>query len=120
MLADNIDGRLSYQNNTGTAPAFGDYVVGLTSAAVSKIVAGSDLGGVSATGTIDVTETRGVWVSGEEIRVLSSVNFDTIGGTPQGFKVGDTITIPATTDALKRFFFTPLIPLPIPRPPLRR
>jgi hypothetical protein len=89
-----IDGRLSYQNNTGTAPSFGDYVVGLTSGAVSKVVAGSDLGGTTATGSIDVTETRGVWASGEEIRVLSTVDFDTVANG--GFKVGDTITGPTT------------------------
>ena len=94
-----IDGRLSYQNNTGTAPAFGDYVTGLTSGAVSKVIAGSDLGGTVATGTVDVTETRGVWASGEEIRVLSSINFDTVGGTPQGFKVGDSLEGP-TTEAI--------------------
>lgn len=91
-----IDGRLSYGSNTGTAPAFGDYVIGGTSGAVSKVVAGSDLGGTNATGTLDVTETRGVWQNTESIRVLSSVNFDTVGGTPQGFKVGDTITGPTT------------------------
>jgi hypothetical protein len=91
-----IDGRISYGSNTGTAPSFGDYVIGGTSGAVSKVVAGSDLGGTNATGTIDVSETRGVWQSGESIRVLSSVNFDTVGGTPQGFKVGDTVTGPTT------------------------
>jgi len=91
-----IDGRIAYGSNTGTAPAFGDYVIGGTSDAVGKIVAGSDLGGTSATGTLDLTEVRGVWVSGETIRVLSSVNFDTVGGTPQGFEVGDTITGPTT------------------------
>lgn len=89
-----IDGRISYGSNTGTAPAFGDYVIGGTSGAVSKIVAGSDLGGTSATGTLDLTETRGVWQSGETIRVLSSVNFDTVGNG--GFRVGDTITGPTT------------------------
>lgn len=91
-----IEGRVTYGSNTGTAPAFGDYVIGGTSGAVGKVVAGSDLGGTSATGTVDLTEVRGVWASGESVRVLSSVNFDTVGGTPQGFKVGDTITGPTT------------------------
>jgi len=91
-----IDGRISYGSNTGTAPSFGDYVIGGTSDAVGKVVAGSDLGGTNATGTLDLTEVRGVWQSGESIRVLSTVAFDTVGGTPQGFKVGDTLTGPTT------------------------
>ncbi|MHC4321742.1 MAG: hypothetical protein ACYST3_05645, partial [Planctomycetota bacterium] len=45
-------------------------------------------------GTLDLTETVGVWQNAESIRVLSSVNFDTVANG--GFRVGDTITGPTT------------------------
>ena len=48
-----VDGRLAYDTNTGTAPALGDFVRGTNSGAIGRIIAGSDLGGTSATGTIE-------------------------------------------------------------------
>jgi hypothetical protein len=91
-----VDGVLSYDGNTGTAPALDDYVIGGTSGAVGRVIAGSDLGGVSATGTLTLTSVRGRFANNETLRVLSEVPFDTVGGTPQGFVIGDTITGPTT------------------------
>jgi hypothetical protein len=89
-----IDGVLSYDGNTGTAPAAGDWVIGGTTGVVGKILTGSDLGGTNATGTLTLTETTGRFQDNETLRVLSSVNFDTVANG--GFKVGDTITGPTT------------------------
>lgn len=99
-----IDGVLSYDGNTGTAPALNDYVIGTTSGAVGRVIAGSDLGGTSATGTLTLTNVSAGGATGAEsrfqdneaLRVLSEIAFDTIGGTPQGFTVGDTLTGPTT------------------------
>ncbi len=84
-----IDGVLSYDANAGTAPAKGDYVRGTTNGAVGKILAGSDLGGTSATGTFTLTEVIGRFQDNEPIEVLSVVNFDGIGNG--GFVVGDIL-----------------------------
>ncbi len=89
-----IDGVLSYDGNTGTAPSAGDWVIGGTTGVVGKVLTGSDLGGTNATGTLTLTETTGRFQDNETLRVLSSVNFDTVANG--GFKVGDTITGPTT------------------------
>ena len=91
-----VDGILSYQRNTGTAPSLNMYVRGTTSGAVGRIIAGSDLGGTNATGTLTLTNVVGRFANGEGIEVLSEVPFDTVGGTPQGFSIGDTLTGPTT------------------------
>jgi hypothetical protein len=99
-----VDGILSYDGNTGTAPALNDYVIGGTSGAVGRIIAGSDLGGTSATGTLTLTNVtaggatgaQARFINNETLRVLSEVAFDTIGGSPQGFGIGDTLTGPTT------------------------
>ena len=89
-----VDGILSYDGNTGTAPALGDYVIGGTSDAVGRVIAGSDLGGTSATGTLTLTDITKRFLDNETLRVLSRVGFDTVANG--GFKVGDTITGPTT------------------------
>lgn len=89
-----IDGVLSYDGNTGTAPALGDWVIGGSSGVVGRIIAGSDLGGTSATGTLTLTEVTGRFFDNETLRVLSRVGFDTVQNG--GFQVGDTITGPTT------------------------
>lgn len=91
-----VDGVLTYAANTGTAPSLDDYVIGGTSGAVGRVVAGSDLGGTNATGTLTLTNVVGLFSNTETLRVLSEVPFDTVGGTPQGFKIGDTLTGPTT------------------------
>ncbi len=89
-----IDGILSYDANTGTAPSLNDYIRGTTSGAVARIIAGSDLGGVAATGTLTLTSVVGRFENDEPLEVLSEVPFDTVANG--GFAVGDTITGPTT------------------------
>jgi hypothetical protein len=91
-----VDGILTYAANTGTAPSLDDYVIGGTSGAVGRVIGGSDLGGTDAAGTLTLTNVVGRFEDTETLRVLSEVPFDTVGGTPQGFVVGDTITGPTT------------------------
>ncbi len=91
-----VDGVLTYADNAGTAPALNNYIRGTTSGAVARIIAGSDLGGVSATGTFDVTNVVGRFINNEPLEVLSEVFFDTVAGTPQGFAVGDVLGGPST------------------------
>ena len=56
-----IDGRINYDTNTGITPSLGDYIRGTNSGAVAKIIAGDDLGGTSATGYLDITNTVGLF-----------------------------------------------------------
>jgi hypothetical protein len=91
-----VDGVLTYAANTGTAPSLDDYVIGGTSGAVGRVIGGSDLGGTDAAGTLTLTNVVGRFIDTETLRVLSEVPFDTVGGTPQGFVIGDTITGPTT------------------------
>lgn len=91
-----VDGILSYNSNAGTAPSLNDYVRGTTSGAVGRVIGGSDLGGTNATGTLTLTNVVGRFANAEGLEVLSEVPFDTVGGTPQGFAVGDTLTGPTT------------------------
>lgn len=89
-----IDGILSYGSNTGTAPALNDYVYQAATGALGRVIAGSDLGGVSATGTLTLTNVRGRFDGSSALTVLTAVNFDTVANG--GFKIGDTITGPTT------------------------
>ncbi len=91
-----VDGILSYDANVGTAPALNDYVRGTTSGAVARIIAGSDLGGTDATGTLTLTSVVGRFINDEPLVVLSEVPFDTVAGTPQGFTIGDVLGGPTT------------------------
>lgn len=97
-----VDGILTYADNAGTAPALNNYVRGATSGAVARIIGGSDLGGVSAAGTFTVTNVVGRFVDNELLEVLSELYFDTVGGTPQGFAVGDALTGPSTEEITVR------------------
>lgn len=91
-----IDGVLSYDANAGTAPSLNDYVRGTNSGAVGRVIGGSDLGGTNATGTLTLTNVVGRFADNDPLEVLSEVPFDTVGGTPQGFTIGDTLTGPTT------------------------
>src|SRR3989344_5556087 len=90
-IISHIDGVLSYDTNTGTAPSAGNYIRGTTSGAVAKILTGSDLGGTSATGTLTLTNTVGQFVNNDPLDVLDSLAFDQVTASNGGFKVGDTL-----------------------------
>ena len=83
------DMTLDYDTNTGTAPAFGDYVRGGTSGAVGKILSGTDLGGTNATGSFVLTNVIGKFEDGETLVPLDSLGFDTV--INGGFKTGDRL-----------------------------
>lgn len=84
-----VDGVLSYGSNTGTAPALNDYVYQAATGALGRIIAGSDLGGTNATGTLTLTNVEGRFDGTSALTILTAVNFDTVGNG--GFKVGDII-----------------------------
>lgn len=85
-----VDGRISYGSNTGTAPALNDYLYQAATGARGRVIAGSDLGGVSATGTLDLTNVVGRFDGTSALTVLTAVNFDTVGNG--GFAVDDVIS----------------------------
>lgn len=97
-----IDGILTYANNAGTAPSLNQYVRGTTSGAVGRVIGGSDLGGTNAAGTLTLTNVVGRFADTEAIEVLSEVPFDNVGGTPQGFTVGEVLTGPTTESITAR------------------
>ena len=84
-----VDGILAYGSNTGTAPALDDYVYQAVTGALGRIIAGSDLGGTNATGTLTLTNVLGRFDGTSALTILDAVNFDTVGNG--GFKVGDVI-----------------------------
>ncbi len=89
-----VDGILSYDTNTGTAPSLNDYIYQASTGALGRVIAGSDLGGTAATGTLTLTNVVGRFADNGALTVLDAVNFDTVANN--GFKVGDTITGPTT------------------------
>jgi len=90
-VISHVDGILSYDTNTGVAPSDGDYVQGTTSLAVGKVIAGSDLGGTAATGTLTLTNVVGKFEDNDPLLVLDSLAFDGVTAGNGGFKVGDTL-----------------------------
>jgi len=81
-VISHVDGIISYDTNTGTAPALGNYLrfVCGSCTAVGQIIAGSDLGGVSATGTLTLTNIIGQIGNNFTITVLDRLPFDTVAG----------------------------------------
>jgi len=96
-VLSHIDGVVSYNTGTGTQPVAGQYVRGVTSGAIGKVLATT---GNTTAGTLTLTNVLGRFVSGEQLDTLSSVDFDAVGNG--GFKVGDTITdqVTGSIDAL--------------------
>jgi hypothetical protein len=90
-VISHVDGVLAYGSNTGTAPADGDYVRGSSSGAIGKIIAGTDLGGTSATGTLTLTNVVGKFESAESLVVMDRLLFDNVTSGNGGFAVGDTL-----------------------------
>ena len=96
-VLSHIDGVVTFNTGTGTIPVAGEYVRGVTSGAIGKVLATT---GTVASGTLTLTNVLGRFVSGEQLDTLSSVDFD--GVANGGFKVGDTITdqVTGSIDAL--------------------
>ena len=89
-VISHIDGILSYDTGDGTQPSVGQYIIGDTSGAIGKILART---GTAASGTFTLTNVLGRWEDGENIYVLSELNFDTVNSTNKdNIQVGATIT----------------------------
>ena len=95
-IFSHVDGVLTYDTNTGTAPAIGDFIRGTNSGAIGRIIAGSDLGGTAATGSVTLTDVQGLFDDNDPLEVLSTVAFDTIANG--GFVVGDQLDGPTTEE----------------------
>jgi len=89
-----VDGRLAYGSNTGNAPALNDYIYQAATGALGRVIAGDDLGGINATGYLDLTNVRGRFDGTTALTVLDAVNFDTVASG--GFSIDDTIVGPTT------------------------
>jgi hypothetical protein len=85
-VLQHVDGIISYGSGTGGQAAVGDYIIGGTSGATGKVIART---GTAASGTLTLTNVKGLFQSGETLEVLSVLDFDTVSNN--GFKVGDTI-----------------------------
>jgi len=88
------DGVLAYTAASGTTPILNDYVLGTTSGAVGKIIGGSDLGGVIASGTLVLTNVIGRFQTAEPMEHLSEVPFNAVSNN--GFTLGDSLTGPGS------------------------
>jgi hypothetical protein len=87
-VLQHIDGVLSYDTGSGTQPAVGQYVYGVTSGAIGKVIART---GTVSSGTLTLTDAEGLFENNEQIDVASEVDFDAVTDGNGGFAVGDTI-----------------------------
>ncbi len=94
-ILSHIDMVLDYDTNTGTAPSNGNYVRGSISGAIGKIIAGTDLGGTSATGSLTLTDVIGRFEDNEALVVLDELPFDNVQ-TGKTVSKGDLLTGPTT------------------------
>lgn len=85
-VIQHVDGVLSYDGGSGTQPAVGQYIYGVTSGAQGKVIART---GTVVSGTLDLTLVEGLFEDNEQIDIMSELDFDSI--TNGGFAVGDTI-----------------------------
>jgi hypothetical protein len=84
-----VDGIITYQTNTGNAPSQYDYILGDTTGAYGQVIAGSDLGGTDAAGTLTMTNVVGIFNNSETLTVMDKLAFDQVANG--GFAVGDTL-----------------------------
>lgn len=87
-ILQHVDGVLSYDGGSGTQPAVGQYVYGVTSGAIGKVIART---GTVTSGTLTLTNVEGLFEDNEQLDVASEQNFDAVTDGNGGFAVGDTI-----------------------------
>lgn len=87
-VISHIDGVLTIAAGAGTYPIVGDYIQGVVSGAIGKVIALT--GTIGAGGTVTLTNVLGLFQDAEDLDILAHLDFD--GVDNGGFKVGDTIT----------------------------
>jgi len=98
-VLQHVDGVLSYDSGSGGQAAVGDYIIGGTSGATGKVIA---VTGTAASGTLTLTNVRGLFEDNETLEVLSVLDFDGVTAGNGGFKVGDTIVDQVTGSIVVR------------------
>ncbi len=83
-----IDGVLSYDTGAGRQAVVGEYVIGVVTGAIGKILA---VTGNTTSGTLTLTSVLGLFDNDELLDVLSEQPFDAVTAANGGFAVGDTI-----------------------------
>ena len=101
-VLSHVDGVLSYDTGTGRAPVVGEYVYGATSGAIGKVLATT---GNTTSGTLTLTNVKGLFETNELLEVASEQPFDGIidkASNLQGIRVGDTVVdqVTGTIDVL--------------------
>ncbi len=81
----------------GTSPNIGDYVRDTISGAVGKVISGSGLGTTDATGTMVLTNVRGIFANGNQLDVEDTLGFDNVE-VGKGFVVGEQLDAPTTEE----------------------
>ena len=87
-VLQHIDGVLSYDAGSGTQPAVGQYVYGVVSGAIGKVIART---GTVASGTLTLTNVEGLFEDNEDFDICSELDFDSVTAGNGGFQVGDRI-----------------------------
>jgi hypothetical protein len=96
-VLQHVDGVLGYDSGTGGQAAVGDYIRGQTSGATGKVVART---GAAASGTLTLTNVRGLFEDNETLEVLSTLAFDDVTAGNGGFKIGDVLTGVTSSDSI--------------------
>ena len=103
-VLSHIDGVLSYDTGAGRQAVVGEYVRGAVSGAIGKILS---VTGNTASGTLTLTNTVGLFEDNELLEAMSEQPFDTItdklgDSSIQGIRVGDTVVDQVTGSIVVR------------------
>jgi hypothetical protein len=101
-VLSHIDGVLSYDTGAGRQAAVGEYVRGAVSGAIGKILA---VTGNTASGTLTMTNTVGLFEDNELLEVMSAQPFDGLidkAASLQGIRIGDTVVDQASGSIVVR------------------
>jgi hypothetical protein len=96
-VLQHIDGVLSYDEGTNNQASVGDYIRGEDSGATGKVIA---VTGTAASGTLTLTNVRGLFEDNELLEVLSTLAFDDVTDGNGGFSIGDVLTGATSGDTI--------------------